>query len=140
MGRGNADVQPLGHASVESATATNPFLHTLSQTNGSCCGIILFILRRAAIYFLEEGDCWSSARWLTRLVCVGQMNDALASKANVTSVQGILDRLDSSRESAVYSTQEISNMVSTLREEVTTKVGMREVRPATPARTSSPAA
>lgn len=57
-----------------------------------------------------------------------QMNEALASKANVASVQGILDRLDSSRESAMYSTQELSTVVSSLREEITTKVGMREVR------------
>jgi C4-type Zn-finger protein len=57
-----------------------------------------------------------------------QMNEALASKANLTSVQGILDRLDNNRESAMYSTQEMSNMVSTLREEITTKVGMKEVR------------
>lgn len=66
-------------------------------------------------------------RMLSRKADVTQMNEALASKANLTSVQGILDRLDNNRESAMYSTQEMSNMVSTLREEITTKVGMKEI-------------
>mmetsp|Transcript_37162 Transcript_37162/g.94967 ORF Transcript_37162/g.94967 Transcript_37162/m.94967 type:complete len:591 (-) Transcript_37162:23-1795(-) len=66
-------------------------------------------------------------RMLGRKVDTSQMNEALASKANVASVQGILDRLDSSRESAMYSTQELSTVVSSLREEITTKVGMREI-------------